>query len=135
MFLGRYFLAFSVQCFEGSDYAETRVARLDNVFYVTFLGSLVRVAEQIVVLLLLSFCKSGALGRIGFCLEFLAVNDAYSAFRSHDCEVGGWPCIIDVAAKLFAAHYDMGATVTLSKGDGHLRYRGLSVCVEEFCAI
>ena len=57
MFPGRDFLAFAVQRFEGPDYAETRVAGLDDVFDITLLCSLVRIAEKVVVLLLLLFGK------------------------------------------------------------------------------
>ena len=56
MFLPRVFLSFAVKLFQCPDYAETGIARLDDIINVTITCSIVRVAEQVIVFRYLPLC-------------------------------------------------------------------------------
>ena len=88
MFLCGDFLMFAFQALKGADDTETRVARLDDVFDITFLCGLVGVAEQVVVLLLLLLAQLCGFYWIGLGLYLLAIDDFHGAVCSHNREVG-----------------------------------------------
>ena len=74
MLLRTILYALVTQLFEGADDAETGVARLDDVVDIALVGSIVRIAEQVFVLLLL-LGNDGGLGLWGLgSLQFLAVE-------------------------------------------------------------
>ena len=64
-------LLLSSKLFECPDDTETCVARLDHVIYVTVACRAVRIAEEVVVLLLLFLCHTRLLLRVLDCLYIL----------------------------------------------------------------
>src|SRR5574344_2583271 len=88
MFLCWYFLTFSVKGFECADYAEACIARLDNVFNIAFLRSLIRIAEEVIIFFFLCSCNFCLLCRVWLGLYLLAIKNAHGAVCTHDRNIG-----------------------------------------------
>ncbi len=97
---------------ECADYAETGVARLDNVVDVAVFGCIVGVAEQFVVF---GFAVGEHFGGI-VRMPWLPWRRAPLRRRTaHNGDFSGRPCVVHIAAKLLAAHHDMAAAVALAQ--------------------
>ena len=94
MFLGGDFLTFGLQLFQGADDAETGVPRLDHVFDIALLGSLVRVGEEFFVLFLL--LVEDGLGVLRVCLDFFGVEDVHGTVGPHHGNLRRRPGIVDI---------------------------------------
>ena len=118
VFLPWILLLLSRKLFKSTDDAESGVARFDNVVDISVACSIVWIAEQVVVLL---------------CLNILENLDC--SLSSHHCNVGRWPCIVDVSAQLLAAHGDVSSSIRFAKGYCHLWYSGFPRSLKKFCPV
>ena len=108
MLLGRNSLFLAGKLLERAYYTESGVPRFNDIVNVSHFGSLVRVAEEVIVLVLLLFCEFCLLLRILHGLEFLSVKNLDGTVRTHHCNVRRRPCVVDVSAYLLAAHHGYG---------------------------
>ena len=75
MLLGRIGLLLSGELLKGADYAESCVARLDDIIDIAIACSLIRVAEEVIVFSLLLLGDACFLGRVLDGLYVLGVKD------------------------------------------------------------
>ncbi len=130
--LGRICLLLGGEHLKCADYAETRIARFDDVVYVAIFGCLIGVCKELGVFVLFLLLESCG---IGCAFEVFGVEHAYSAFSTHDSDFCRRPSVVHVAAELLAAHHDVAAAIALAERNGYLRHGGFSVCIEELCAV
>ena len=110
VFLGRVGLLLGGKHLECLDHAEAGVTRLDNIVDIAVLGCLIRICEQLGIFFkLLAEESFGILGVLGVA----GIEHTNSAFCTHHCDFCAGPCVVDVAAELLAAHYDVAAAVAL----------------------
>ena len=129
--LGGIFDTLVVKLFKGTNHTETGVAWFDDIVDVTLVGGIVWIAEELLVLglLLLDNLLLG-LGGVG-CFEFLPIEHLHSTTGTHHCNFGRGPSVVDITAKLLAAHHDVGTTIAFAECDSYLGNGRFAVGIEQ----
>ena len=112
MFLGGQGVALGSELCQAAADAETGVARLNHIIDVAILGCLIRISEELVVLVLLLgdeglHVLTGFL--LGLCL--LGIQHGSGTRGTHHGDLGRGPCVVQVGVELLGAHHDVRATV------------------------
>ena len=87
MLLGRKCLFLACELLECANDTESGVPRFNDIINVAHLGCLIRIAEEVVVLVLLLLGEFCPLFRVFDGLEFLAMKDLHCSVRSHHGDV------------------------------------------------
>ena len=124
--------AFGGKLLQCADNAETGIAGFDYVVDIAVFRCIVGVAEKLVVFGLL--LGKHLLGVVR-CLGFLGVEYFYGACTAHYGDFRRRPCIVHVAAQLFAAHHDVRAAVALAECYRYLGHGGFAIGVKQFGAM
>ena len=132
MFLNRSRLALAGELRQCATNAETRIARLDYVIDIAILSSLIRIREEIVILLFLC-CQECF--RIFLLLSLFAVENSHSTTGTHHGNLSTGPSVVKVVLQLLTTHHDMTAAIALAQRHGHLRHRRFTISKEEFRAV
>ena len=111
---------------EPCDDGLTSVSRSYDVVYEPEFGSAVGVAELCLILF-------DALSLLFW--RLLAVEDADSAFGSHDSYLSALVSEVDISAELLAVHHDVCSAICLTGDERNLGHCGLGKGVEELCAV
>ena len=108
MLLGGQRVTLGSQLGQSTTDAETGVARLNHIVNVAILGSLIRIGEQFVVLILL-LGDEGLDILAGFLLGlgFLGIEHSSGTGGTHHCNLCGGPCGVQVGVQLLGAHHDV----------------------------
>ena len=83
MLLGRKCLFLACELLECANDTESGVPRFNDIVNVAHLGCLIRVAEEVIVLVLLLLGEFCSLFRIFYGLELLAMENLYCSVGSH----------------------------------------------------
>src|SRR5436190_5636312 len=132
MLLRRILLALVLQDLERADDFRSRVLGLDDLVDVAELGCLEGVRERPAVVRDEAFALLVGILRA---LELVAEDDVDGALGTHDRNLGGGECEVDVAAKVLGRHDVVGAAVGLAGDDRDLRDGRLDERVEELRAV
>ncbi len=131
VFLGGQGVALGSELGQTAADAETGVARLNHIIDVAILSCLIRIGEELVVLVLLlgdeglHVLTSFLLG-----LSLLGIQHSSSTRGTHHGDLSRGPCVVQVGVELLRAHHDVRTTVGLTQGDGDLGYGSLAISVE-----
>ena len=87
MLLGRKCLFLACELLECANDTESGVPRFDDIVNVAHLGCLIRVAEEVIVLVLLFFGEFCSLFRVLDSLEFLSMENLHGSVGSHHGDV------------------------------------------------
>ena len=98
---------------------------------IAFLRSLVGVAEEVFVLLLLFRGDAFLLGGVFDRLDLLGIEHVHGTVGTHHGNLRRRPGIVEVSPQLLAAHHDVCTAVGLAQGHGHLRNGGLAIGIEQ----
>lgn len=128
MLLGWQALLLASELRESATDTEAGVAWLDDIINITILGSLIRISEEVGILLLLlgeeclNILSCFLLG-----LSLTSREHCYGTAGTHNGNLGRWPSEVEVGTQLLASHNDVATTVALAQCDGDLRNSSLTI--------
>ena len=131
MFLGWIRISLVLQHLQRGNDAGTGLLGLDHFVDVSYFRRDVGIVELLPEFGGQRFPQGVGIIRLG---QLPSVEHVHRGFRTHDGELSGWPCVVDVGAYMLAVHHAVGTAVRLARDDGDSRHRALAERVEQLCA-
>ena len=64
-----------------------------------------------------------------------AVQDFDGTFGPHHRDLGGGPCVVEIALQMFRRHHNIGAAIGFAGDDGDFRHGRLTIGIKQFRAV